>query len=102
MHTGQRDFLVAGGGRTANVVNDLVGRLGSATTACRRDDAVAALLVAARLDPQGHRGTTRDARHQRASTGAVSAGESLPVEQIAGDGVEEFVLAAVRHDVRDV
>src|SRR5687768_5083334 len=102
MHAGQRDFLVSGGGRPADVLNDLVWRLRSAAAACRRDDAVAALLVAAGLDSQGERRTTRDARYQRASTGAVPSGESVPVEDIAGDGVEEFVLAAVRHDVRDV
>ena len=76
MHAGERDLLVAGVDDAASSSSTSARRAAAARPACRRDDAVAARLVAAGLRAQRPRGAAHQPGPGRAAARPVAAGSS--------------------------
>ena len=77
MDAGERDLLEAGRRGPGGIANDDVRRQAPAGTAGRRDDAVAASLVAAGLHPQRERRPAGDAGLERRAARPVADTEAL-------------------------
>src|SRR5262245_57830715 len=97
MDARDRDLLVPGCHRALDGQANVAERLRAPAPACRRNDAVAALLVAAGLHAQRERGAARDARFEHVAAGTIAAVKPFGCRRgpLASDLLHEFVLARV-------
>ncbi len=77
VNAGQRDLLEARGCHARDLAEHAVDRQAAAGAARRRDDAVAAPLLASGLHAQRERRAAGDARLDRRAAGAVAVGKTL-------------------------
>ena len=98
MNTGDRNFLESGGHRSCHSIDHTFNRNAAPASPRRRNDAVAAALLAARLNSQRERGSAGDTRLDRCAAWSGPPAKTLGCRQFAG----QQLFVVIVNDAYDV